>query len=363
MADIIGTDTSPAHRREVFYAGGQYVPDADGAHSLQGQMYVERLIPVEVKSNTNRPFPIVFIHGATRSGMDWLTKPDGQLGWASYFLSQGFECYLVDLPYRGRSPWYPGNGKMMVYPAEPIMSSFTACKDQGTWPQAKLHTQWPGAGVKDDPIFDQFYASGLQILDDVTEQEKVSQAACAALLDRIGKPVILLGHSAGGSVPWLAADIRPNLVEMIIAIEPTGPPFSKWGVRPGPGAAYGITNAPLIYDPPVADPEKDFVKTVIAAPAAELTDCNAQAESPPPRQLINLIDRKVLLVTAQASYHSQYDWGTFRYLKQAGVKDVTHLKLEEKGLYGNGHMMFMEKNSDEVAAELLIWIDEYQSTA
>lgn len=174
MANNIRANASTLHRREVFYIGGQYVPDNNGEYTLQGQMYVERLLPEETPS---REFPIVFIHGSTRSGTDWLTKPDGQPGWASYFLSRGFECYLVDLPFRGRSPWHPGNGSMIDYPAEPIQTMFTACKDFGTWPQAKLHTQWPGPGTMGDPVFDQFYASGLPIVSDVVLQETASQVS------------------------------------------------------------------------------------------------------------------------------------------------------------------------------------------
>ncbi|KAI1105374.1 alpha/beta-hydrolase [Jackrogersella minutella] len=362
MADESQLDISALHRREVFYVGGQYVPDSNGNHTLQGQMYVERLIP-EIKSRgPDRASPIIFIHGATRSGMDWLTKPDGQPGWASFFLSQGFECYLVDLPFRGRSPWYPKNGTMVSYPAESIQALFTDTQHFGTWPQAKLHTQWPGAGTIGDPIFDQFFASGLQILSDPAAQEKASQMAGAALLDRIGEPAILLGHSAGGSIPWLVADIRPDLVKIIVALEPTGPPFCKIGFKSGSGAPYGISTAPITYSPPVTDPAADFAKVTVRAPSSDMMNCTLQAESPPPRQLKNLAGIRVLVVTAQASYHAQYDWGTALYLRQAGVKNLDNLKLEEKGIYGNGHMMFMEKNSDDVAAEILRWIDRCEST-
>ncbi|KAI1408425.1 alpha/beta-hydrolase [Hypoxylon sp. FL1857] len=362
MADDTGARKPAPYQREVFYVGGQYVPDSNGTHTLQGQMYVERLIPEEAEGAVRRPIPIIFIHGATRSGTDWLTKPDGQPGWASYFLSKGFECYLVDVPFRGRSPWVPGNGTMVSYPAEAFEATFTACKDLATWPQAKQHTQWPGSGRMGDPIFDQLYASGLQMLDDSVAQEKASQAACAALLDRIGKPAIVLGHSAGGSTPWLTADARPQLVEMIIALEPTGPPFFKVGFKSEPSAPYGITNAPITYSPPVTNPDMDLVKSVIGAPSPDLMDCKIQAEEPAPRQLVNLTDVKVLVVTAQASYHAQYDWATVLYLRQAGVKAVDHLKLEEKGIRGNAHMMHMEKNSDAVAAEIVKWIDGHMST-
>ncbi|KAI2469459.1 alpha/beta-hydrolase [Annulohypoxylon bovei var. microspora] len=356
MADNTTVKPSPLHRREVFYVGGQYVPDSKGNHTLQGQMYVERLIP-EVDESLRKPLPIVFIHGATRSGIDWLTKADGQPGWASYFLSQGFECYLIDQPFRGRSPWHPGNGTMTAFSAESIQTLFTACQAFGTWPQAKQHTQWPGAGTMGDAVFDQFYASALQILGDPVAQERASQAACAALLDRIGRPAVLVGHSAGGSVPWLTADARPRLVRAIVALEPTGPPFFKVGVVSGPGAQYGVTNAPITYDPPVTDPAADFAKVDVQGPAPGLTECTLQAEAPPPRQLVNLRDVRVLVVTSPASYHAQYDWGTVQFLRQAGVRNLEYMRLEERGILGNGHMMMMEKNSDEVAAEIARWID------
>ncbi|KAI8961007.1 alpha/beta-hydrolase [Daldinia sp. FL1419] len=357
MATNTEASLSTPHRREVFYAGGHYAQDDAGKNTRQGQMYVERLTPID----PNKPSPIIFIHGATRSGTDWLTKPDGQPGWASYFLSRGFECYLVDLPFCGRSPWHPKNGVMIAHPAEAMQTMFTACKDFGTWPQAKLHTQWPGTGKISDPIFDQFFASAQQILNDPVAQELASQAAAVALLDRIGKPAILIGHSAGGSTPWLVADIRPDLVKMIVALEPAGPPFYKVGMKSGPSAPYGIANAPLTYSPPVTNPHTDFAKVLIKAPDSDMMDCLLQAEGEGekgPRRLVNLSDVRVLVVTAQASYHAQYDWAIVRYLRQAGVKEVVHLKLEDRGIYGNGHMMFMERNSDAVVAEVVKWIEE-----
>ncbi|XDG04334.1 hypothetical protein ABKA04_003949 [Annulohypoxylon sp. FPYF3050] len=356
MADGTPVNSPTSYQREIIYVGGNYVTDAQGNHSLQGQMYVEKLVP-EVDESLRKPYPVIFIHGATRSGEDWVTKPDGQPGWASFFLAQGFECYLVDQPYRGRSAWFPGNGPMTAYTAESIQTLFTATQIYGTWPQAVEHTQWPGNGTMGDPVFDQFYRSALQILDDPAWQEAASQAACAALLDLIGKPVVLIGHSAGGSVPWLVADVRPKLVQMIIALEPTGPTFSKPAVMSGPGAQYGITNAPITYDPPVTDPQTDFVKVNVTAPEADYINCTLQANTPPPRQLINLKDVRVLVVTSATSYHIQYDWATVDYLRQAGVKNTEYVRLNEKGIYGNGHMMMMEKNSDEIAAVLVEWIN------
>ncbi|KAI1194369.1 Alpha/Beta hydrolase protein [Nemania serpens] len=354
--------TPVAHEREVFYVGGRWIQDAEGEQRFGEQMYVERLIPVAVSEKTVDRDPIIFIHGATRSGADWLTKPDGGPGWASFFLSQGFECYLVDLPFRGRSPWHPDDGKLITVAAGAVQKLFAAGREYGDWPQAKLHTQWSGTGAIGDPFFDHFSASTLQMLGDVTKQESTAQAACAALLDRIGKPAIVLGHSSGGSIPWVVADIRPKLVRCIIALEPTGPPFLRKVLKPGhgsqyaPGTRYGIANAALTYDPPVTDPDTDLVRAAIKAPSADLIDCLIQAPSPPPRQLIHLKGIPAVVITAPASYHAQYDWATVEYLRQARVQ-AEHMRLEDRGIFGNGHMMFMEKNSDQVAAEIIRWID------
>jgi len=52
--------------REAFYVGGHYVQDDSGKHTMQGQMYVEHLTSSLVKEV--KPHPIVFVHGATRTG-------------------------------------------------------------------------------------------------------------------------------------------------------------------------------------------------------------------------------------------------------------------------------------------------------
>lgn len=70
------------------------------------------------------------------------------------------------------------------------------------WPQAALHTQWPGNGTMGDPVFDAFYSSGVQYINNATYQQAAVQEAGAALLDRIGTPAIVMGHSQGGLGDW-----------------------------------------------------------------------------------------------------------------------------------------------------------------
>lgn len=64
-----------------------------------------------------------------------------------------------------------------------------------------------------------------------------------------------------------------------------------------------------------------------------------------------------LVVTAEASYHAVYDHCTARYPEQAGVFIQT-MRLEDRGIHGNGHMMMLELNNLDVAAALAACLKE-----
>lgn len=305
-------------------------------------------------------FPCDFADCLTQN---WLNKPDLTPGWSSFFLSRGYELYIIDQTYRGRSPAPPpstgANLTFATYSAELLQQRFTAPKLYSLWPQASLASQWPGRGTRGDPYFDAYYSSTVQFLSGAAAQQLSVQAAGAALLDRIGKPVILLAHSQGGIMPWLIADARPALSRAIVALEPSGPPFREAVFGNASARAYGLTDAPLTYSPPVTNPAADLARATKVPPAglAGGVPCTLQAESAatPPRSLPNLRRVPVLLVTAEASYHVPYDYCTVLYLRQAGVP-AEHWYLKDKGVRGNGHLMFLERNSDRVAAVIEVWI-------
>lgn len=288
---------------------------------------------------------------------NWLNKPDGGSGWASYFLSQGYECYIIDQAFRGRSLWVPADGTRQTFSAQNVQGRFTAPELYRTWPQAKLHTQWPGSGTVGDPVFDAYFASTVPSVEDDATQETAVREAGAHLLDRIGKPVILVGHSQGGPMVWATADTRPHLIHSIVALEPAGPPFHDTGAEDETARAYGLASVPLAYSPSAPDSTGFNVETV-EPNSTDLVTCYTQAEDSSPRQLINLSKFPVLVVTAEASYHAQYDWCTVRFLRSAGVK-TDHLELAKEGIHGNGHMMFLEKNSDDIAAAIEKWMHEH----
>jgi pimeloyl-ACP methyl ester carboxylesterase len=306
---------------------------------MKGQMYVEALIPERVE----HLYPLVLIHGGAQTAMNWLTTPDGRPGWAEWLASRGWKVYSIDQPTRGRSAWQPDYDEPQVAaPASTIEKVFTAPKDFKAWPQAELHTQWPGTGRVGDPVFDQYYASVVPLLD-LSSSEPLMREAGAALLDRIG-PAILIGHSQGGQLSWLIGDARPDLVKGIIALEPSGPPYKDVVLRQPvrkKDRVYGLTTEPLSYDPPVTETSPLEFR--------QEPGTGYWAQSGTPRRLVHLARIPVVVITTQASYHATYDDLTVRYLKEAGVK-VEHILLEDHCIYGNGHMMMLEKNSDEIVA-------------
>ncbi|KAM0207410.1 hypothetical protein ACHAPA_003266 [Fusarium lateritium] len=359
FSDAVGVrrDAEVPTVRSFFYAGGRYVDDGDGGHVFRDQMYVERLVPA---TGAWKDTPIVMVHGVAQTGTNFLNKPDGGRGWASQFIRQGYELYIVDQTARGRSAWLPAHDaeKPIILSAEAIEVAFTASRTHMLWPQAINHTQWPGAGVRGDPIFDAFYSSNVQFVDNSTYQQTAMQAAGAALLDKIGKPAILLGHSEGSFMPTLIADIRPNLTKAIVLVEAAGPPFKDeifnfGGEHPRP---WGLWDVPITYEPPVTDPKSELVQKTHPPRDNLSTKCILQADEPKPRRLVNLQDIPILIVTGEASYHMPYEHCTAAYYRQAGCSKTDLIELGTIGIHGNGHMMFMEKNSDEIHTVVEQWI-------
>src|SRR2546430_1729387 len=250
------------------FAGGKYVDGPDGKY-MSGQAYVEYQIP----KNRTHPFPILMIEGGGQSGSNFTGTPDGREGWAQYFLKRGYAVYVMDQPGRGRSALRPDYGDTVQRPTSWVQQQFTAPERSKLWPQATLHTQWPGTGMAGDPVFDQFYAQQLQAIANFPKQQELNRDAGTALLDRIG-PAILLTQSQSGAFGWPIADARPNLVKAIVAVEPSGPPVHDAVFKGAPDyfadgpltKPWGLTAVPLPYDGVRDAPDPQFEQQQADAP-------------------------------------------------------------------------------------------------
>jgi pimeloyl-ACP methyl ester carboxylesterase len=336
------------------FAGGKYVDGPDGKY-MSGQAYVEYQIP----KTRSHPFPIIMIEGGGQSGSNFTGTPDGREGWAQYFLKLGYAVYVLDQPGRGRSALRADYGETVQRPTSWVQQQFTAPERSKLWPQAKLHTQWPGTGVAGDPVFDQFYAQQLPAIASFPKQQELNRDAGAALLDKIG-PAILLTHSQSGAFGWPIADARPNLVKAIVAVEPSGPPVHDAVFKGAPNyfedgppsKPWGLTAVGLTYEG-VANPSQLAFVEQEKPDSPDLMKCWRQKE--PARQLTNLRSIPVVIISSEASYHASYDHCTAQYLAQAGVKN-SFIRLADRGIRGNGHMMMLEKNNLQIARVISDWL-------
>ncbi|KAJ6786072.1 hypothetical protein PWT90_07745 [Aphanocladium album] len=389
-------------KRTTFYVNMEWEADTDPRNNnyLRGQMYVECLQP----QKKTKEYPLVLIHGDYHSSQIWLTKPDGGPGWASYFLGNGYQVYIVDLPGTGKSNYLRkeeiNSTEVKSLKASQVEKELTAPKAYSDlrdlrWETVLKHDKWPGTGQRGDPAFDMYCAHLAPLYFSAEERQTLAQNALKKLLEYTGK-VVLIGEGTGATAAWLAADVAPESVVGVVGVEPPGPPFCEVSILENnkrkfktftkfdPNRLkYGLANIQLTYDPP-ARPEisSDGQMTSqhpldLALYVHEDTGRQMMLQYSPDeriedfvvmdymtngagpqhvRKLVNLQRMRHVLFTGQASSHSAYDVVTMRFMKQAGLT-VDCGFLERYGTGGNGHLMFLETNSDEVAAHVMRWID------
>ncbi len=219
-------------------------------------------------------YPVVFFHGNGQTGTVWKQTPDGRPGWAYYLINQGYVVYMVDYPARGRSrPYVPDmDGKLSLRTALELEQIWTGpVPSGGEFPRKKLKTQWPSdspkKGMMGDPVFDNFRSRAR--CSSCPHQAELAVPAGVALLDPSNwkSPVILITHSQGGGIRLQSSRISvPILWAAWLRSSPAVCKSASW-IRAKVkytgkiGNAWGITNMPMHYDPPVNSP--DDLKTYL----------------------------------------------------------------------------------------------------
>ena len=345
-------------RQGFYYAGGRYEGEA-GKEVMGDAMYTEVWVPKQIR----HPYPIVFFHGNGQSGAVWRQTPDGRPGWAYYLVAQGYPVYMVDYPARGRSPYVPGiDGKLGIRTALELEQIWTApATSGGNFPRMKKYTQWPSdsamKGMRGDPVFDNFIKGQMQFVDD---QEALTVPAGVALLDAIGTPVILLSHSQGGGMGFDVANLRPKLIAGMVAIEPGGPQIGTADTakveytRTNP-KSWGLTTMPFNFDPPINSPGELKVHLEPSERPGDEVGCYLQ--DPPVHKLVSFENMRILSISAEGTYHRVFDVCIPKWLNQAGAKD-DFVRLEDVGIHGNMHEMFLDRNSDEVIKFIDGWLNK-----
>ena len=130
------------------------------------------------------------------------------------------------------------------------------------WPQAHLHTQWPGNGTPDDPVTLQMTGSYVPEMKDFTKRSSSTATPWWRCSTR-SAPRIIMVHSQAGAFAWPVADARPESGEgdrRRRAQRAAGPRASNSSARPiGSRRAGG---AALRRDAPCRSPMRPPSRTL-----------------------------------------------------------------------------------------------------
>ena len=316
-------------RRGFFWVPGDRVL-VGGQTYQRGPLFVQWEAPAEVI----HPLPIILVHGGGYQGTEWVLTPDGRPGWAQRLVEAGYATLVVDRPGQGRSPFHPET----MGPMGPAFSYEGGTNIYFPLDAADRQTQWP-FDRNDERAMDAFIAGYGPLPADLAYSEDMEADRLAKLLDRIG-PAILLTHSASGPVGWLTADRRPGLVKAIVAVEPMGPPFAD--IHNIGQLTWGLTAVPLAYEPKPTSP-------------AELKTTAAGTRKLPALQAL-----PIAVLVGETSTFAPASPPIVDMLQSAGAA-AELIRLTDHGVYGNGHGLVFEKNSDEALQPVLQWLDAFEA--
>jgi hypothetical protein len=300
-----------------FFVGGRdvssntlaSVPGLDPAGTVTvDQMYVHYQVPAE----TGDRFPLVLIHGCCLTGKTWETTPDNRMGWDEYFLRKNYPVYVIDQASRGRSAFDPSavaGVKLGKLKPDQLPSLFAASHEVA-WVVFRFGAAYPQVYPGLQFPLDAQNELWKQMVPDLSEALPKPNPTVPdlSLLAKRLNGAILISHSQSGIYPFQTAQITPQGMAGIVALEPGACPDPHADMRP-----YANIPILVLYG--------DYVD---GSPrwAPRLQACRAFVEA----------------------------------ARKGGVKAELVL-LPDVGIHGNSHMMMQDRNNLQVADWVLGWID------
>lgn len=276
-------------------------------------LYAFYQVPVDA-----RRYPIVMWHGAGQSSRSWETTADGREGFQTIFLRRRYSTYLIDQPRRGDA------GRSMVE------TTLKPTPDEQLWFNQFRIGLWPNYfdGVQFDrspETLDQFFRS--MTPNTGPFDMKVVSDSVSALFERIG-PGILFTHSQGGGPGWLTA-IKSPKVRAVVAFEPGSSFVFPEGEVPPP--------IPSAFD-------------TVAATPVPMSEFLALTKIPILVVYGDNIPDRPIAMPAQDSWRARLEMArTWRDTVNRHGGRVTLIHLPERGIRGNTHFPFSDRNNVQIA--------------
>lgn len=286
---------------------------------LPYKIYIEKFSSVTGET-------LLMIPGAYHSGLCYTQTPDGRKGWAPLLAEKGFDVLVTDLPGTGRSGYIP---------FEDMSSNFIV-------------------------------------------------EAYADLIRSIEGQIILLTHSLSGPIGFKLVENLPNKISALVSVEPgllgnvqeiSSPLLENSEVVKikFKGLDFEVKmNEMSLPSQQMADRLSKNCTKRFPADSASINQYLASLQSVHPKLLYErfnikgsqlkieefnkLKNTKLLMVTGtEDQVHKDEDYKIADLLRQNGIS-VDHYLLGEKGIDGNGHMMMLENNNEEILNLIIEWL-------
>lgn len=319
-----------------FIAGGEITTRKGGsanAHVLRNHAYVEYFIPED--RALNKP-PVILTHNYFGANA-WLGNAEGNEGWAQYPVRRGFPVFIVDPPGTGRAGFNPDDidrEATVIEGAFPVDGGFWPGQDSSAWSAWNMGPEWgvAGDGARQGNQMPTHKDARRLLLSTLTPNlpmpRDVLDATFIGVLEAVNRmegPAVFVGWSMGGGMGQRLTLQRPELFRALVLLDG----YSGEPRFPEPGAWFD--NGPI-------SAHHDLAATLANA-GIPLLNINSAAGHYSNTEHAGKLGTTL---TDQVTEHG----GT---AKTVWLPDV--------GINGNGHLMFFESNSDDIAAVLANWIE------
>ena len=300
----------------------QEISHTCGFSATNPALWIDHLEPAEGAIK----LPLVLVHGGGHTGTCYLLKPDGSPGWAQHFVKLGYPVYVLDWPGMGRS----GHVDYSKLTGEFI------CKTLG------------------------------------------------GFIETLPEPCALLTHSMSGAYGWRLVQHYGRRIKAVVGVAPAPP----GNIQDEPiileqGKEYIVVQRgdfkrridlfkptpfsdDLILQKLIGDGDKfprDFLNSYAAGlsgtpPKLAYERGNIAGSQLKITNTGPFTDKPILIVTADHDRDHTYkiDGAIVDWLQEIGAA-AEFCYLPDRGISGNGHMMMLEKNSNDIAVVISKWID------
>jgi pimeloyl-ACP methyl ester carboxylesterase len=275
---------------------------------------------------SSRP-TIVMIHGAGHTGFCFFATPDGRPGWAPYFATHGYRVIVPDWPGVGRSGYVPYDKLTGELVCERLGALISA---QGEPVVVMTHSMSGPYGWK---LLEKFGKNIITLL-----------AIAPGPPSNVQKPVQILSETPEKVEVQMAVKISISLKEPVVAnqdlIEKKLIGLNSTRFPRSSKAAYEAT---LVAIPP----RLIYERMNIGNSQLKITDFS------------NYSAKRIAVVigTDDPDHPIEMDKPIVDWLNQNGSR-AELIALGERGIKGNGHMMMIEENSDQIAELLINWLEK-----